>query len=783
MRRFLVALSSCAVLILAGCADRSTTAPDTRMSPRFNLDPNAIACTSISFTEITGLIETVFGAGSPDANSALGKWNSIQQKKTAGDLASVVTKTWDLIDFIVTKQKQNKLPVNSASERLGRALFCFAGINATLPQTANAWVVFPGVARTLVTDDGHAGLQLTSTSVEAPSLISIVPSADSLNTNLDKYPVVYEFSKYPSNTFASEITAAVCGAIVLGTPDSVLDSLVLGHNKGGTGFELLNRVPIDFLSCGNLIAGGTPQSLGNRLLAMLLPKLLYAAGPGASGIGGTLLEFSRIGPVDPRIIVTPNAAGTSAPIGSLVLTPPAVTLSTPNLKKLSDITVGYAVTSGGGSMTPAATLTNALGVAASTEWRLGVAVGPNSATATPAIGGSVAVPGVIFSPAMVTFTAQATGATGIEIIGGPLATTTYTAGATLPSATIRVIGEGNRTVEGYSGAVTVTAAQGGPLFGAATPFPTLAGQGTITGLSIRQAGATQQLQFAAGSLTANTGVFSIGAAAAHTLVINAGDNQTAPAGTVLGVTTGTVMPSVRVTDMYGNLVNSAPVYFTATSLATVTQTTIASGIATNSWTLQAGPNELLASLNSDPTLNEDRFKILKAIGTTTSVGIVSCLPGNQKDPIGSYAVRVDGVNRRVTDAAFYLSITGSANALTPYDMVVTAKVFSSGVLTNTVSSNVSRVFLRGSASEQKEANFFFPGGFASGNNAKIVFTIAPSSTQSVSGTIAFNAGTCAPGNTRCVASNNPCRAVNEVLINTPLGTVFRQSPAVKLLGF
>lgn len=299
------------------------------MSPRFNLDPNAIACESISYTEITGLIDAVFGAGSPDANSALGKWNSIQQKKTAGDLASVVTKTWDLIDFIVTKQ--NTLPVNSASERLGRALFCFAGINATLPQTTNAWVVYPGLPRTFVTDDGHAGVRLTSTSVEAPSLISIVPSVDSLNTNLDKYPVVYEFSKYPSNSFASEIIAAVCGAIVLGTPDSVLDHLVLGHNKGGTGFELLDRVPIDFLSCGDLIAGGTPQSLGNRLLAMLLPKLLYAAGPGASGIGGTLLEFSPIGPVDPRSNVTPNCRAVyevlpSNPLGTPYRLSPTVKL-------------------------------------------------------------------------------------------------------------------------------------------------------------------------------------------------------------------------------------------------------------------------------------------------------------------------------------------------------------------------------------------------------------------------------------------------------------------------
>lgn len=693
-----------------------------------------------------------------------------------------MTKTWDLIDFIVTKQ--NKLPVNSASERLGRALFCFAGINATLPQTANAWVVYPGLPRTLVTDDGHAGVRLTSTSVEAPSLISIVPSAVSLNTNLDKYPVVYEFSKYPSNSFASEIIAAVCGAIVLGTPDSVLDHLVLGHNKGGTGFELLDRVPIDFLSCGDLIAGGTPQSLGNQLLAMLLPKLLYAAGPGASGIGGTLLEFSPIGPVDPRSNVTPVPnVSTSSPIGTNVLAPPAVTLSTPGNQLLSGISVAFAVTSGGGTLTPATSSTDANGVAASTAWRLGVVVGTNSATATPAIGGSVAVPGVIFSPTMVTFTAQATSATGIEILGGPLATTTYTAGATLPSATIRVIGEGNRTVEGYTGAITVSALQGGPLFGAATPFPTLAGQVTITGLSIQKAGAENQLQFAAGSLTASTGVFSIGAEAADTLVINAGNNQIKPAGTVLGVAAGTVMPSVRVSDKYGNLVTGATVYFTATSLATVTQATIASGIATNSWTLQAGPNEMLASLDSPAAANDARFKVFTAIGTTTSTNIVSCALGNQKDPIGSYFVRVDGTQKKVTDAAFYLSITGSASSPTPYNMRVTATVYGGpNTLPVTHTSSNTRVILRGNASEQKEANFNFgPAGFTSNNNSKIVFSIAPAPGQSVSGTIKINAGTCAPG-TKCTVTPD-CKAVNEVLPSNPLGTPYRLSPAVKLLGF
>lgn len=786
MRRILVALSSCAIVLLAACSDRGTTAPDARVTPRFTLDPNAIPCEDISVSEIAGLIEAVFGAGSPDANAALGKWSNIQKQKTDGNLALVVEKTWDLIDFIVTKQKQNKLPANEDSERLGRALFCFAGIDATLPQTVNAWVVYPtDLTRTLITDDGHAGVRLSGENVDATSLISIVPAADSLNTNLDKYPVVYEFSKYPSNTFTSEVIAAVCGSIDVNTPDSVLDHLVLGHNLGGTGFELLDKVSIDFLRCGDLVASRAPTSLGGRLLAMLLPKMLYALGPGASGIGGTLLEFSPIGPVDPRVNVTPNAAGTSAPIGSLVIPSPAVTMSTPNGTLLSNIPVDFAVTSGGGSIAPAVASSNTAGVASSTDWRLGNTTGSNSATATPTTGGGDAVDGVVFVPTVRAFTATATGPTGVEISGGPIAGTTYAAGSALPLATVRVIGENNRTVEGYTGAIAASAVQGGPLFGTMNRMA-VAGVATFSDLSIQKAGATQQLRFTAGTLFANTGVFAIGAASAASLTINGGNNQSALIGTVLGVAAGTVAPSVIVKDAYGNLVAGQAVYFSpSNNSATVTplvNPSSAAGIASATWQLQSGVNEMLASLDATPTLDESRFKIFTATGTTTSTPIVSCAVGNQKDPISQYVVRVDGSNKTVTDAKFYFSITGSANALTPYSLRVDARVYDRyGVQIGGVkSSQVSQVYLRGNNSEQKEANFYFSNAVTSGNNTKIVFTIVP--TQVVSGTISFNTGNCSPGNTRCTVTNE-CRAVNETPIATPLGPVYRLSPAVKLQGY
>ncbi len=786
MRRYLAAACRMlTVVLLTACADRGTTSPDIRVSPRFNLDPNTIACEDVPYTEITDLINTVFGAGSPDANAALGKWNNIQKQKTDGNPALVVAKTWDLIEFIVTKQKQGKLPVNDASQRLGRALFCFAGIDATLPQTSNAWVVYTSDAvRTLVTNDGHAGIQLTGGKVEATSLIAIVPSVDTLNTNLDKYPVVYEFTKYPSNTFTSEVLAAVCGAIDANTPDAVLDELVLGHNVDSTGFELLSKVPIDFLNCGDVVAGGASQSLGDRLLAMLLPNMLYAAGPGASGIGGTLLEFSPVGPVDPRIIVTPNAAGASAPIGSLVLPTPTVTLNTPNGTLLSDIPVHFAST-GGGSIAPTSTPSSSTGVAASTTWRLGTTIGSNSASATPTTGGGDAVSGVVFVPTTHTFTATATGPTGVEINGGPVAGSTYTAGSTLPTATIRVVGENNRTVEGYTGAIVASAWQGGPLFGTMNAN-VVAGIASFSDLSIRKADATQQLRFTTNALFANTDVFAIGAATASSLTMNGGNNQSALVGTVLGVAAGTMAPSVMVTDAYGNVVTGQSVFFSpSNNSATVSglqNPTAATGIATATWQLQAGTNEMVASLDETPSLDLSRFTVFTASGTTTSAPIVSCAVGNQKDPINQYVVRVDGSNKSVTDATFYFSVTGSANALTPYSLRVDARVYDRfGVMIGSVkSSRVSQVYLRGNNSEQKEANFNFSSAVASGNNTKIVFTIVP--TQTVSGTISFNAGNCSPGNKKC-AVTNACKAVNESPIATPMGSVYRVSPAVKLSGF
>ena len=106
LRNSFLTISACAVVVLSACSDQGATVPDTRATPRFTTDPSSVPCTDPA--QIDSLIIAYFGAGSPDANSALGKWDNIQKQKAAGNTADVTTKTWSLVDFLITKQQQNK---------------------------------------------------------------------------------------------------------------------------------------------------------------------------------------------------------------------------------------------------------------------------------------------------------------------------------------------------------------------------------------------------------------------------------------------------------------------------------------------------------------------------------------------------------------------------------------------------------------------------------------------------------------------------------------------------
>ena len=103
--------------------------------------------------------------------------------------------------------------------------------------------------------------------------------------------------------------------------------------------------------------------------------------------------------------MAPNAGdGQSASLGAAVSTAPSVIVKDAKNDPIAGVTVAFAVATGGGSVTGASAVTNASGIATVGSWKLGVAAGVNTLTATSA--------GLTGSP--VTFTA--TGTPGILLV-------------------------------------------------------------------------------------------------------------------------------------------------------------------------------------------------------------------------------------------------------------------------------------------------------------------------------------------------------------------------------
>jgi adhesin/invasin len=319
------------------------------------------------------------------------------------------------------------------------------------------------------------------------------------------------------------------------------------------------------------------------------------AGPNeltATVTGVPAFVFSATGTADLAATIAINAGDNqSAPAATDVPVPPSVLLTDANGNPVPSATVVFAVASGGGSVTNGTTQTDASGVATVGSWTLGNGLGANTLEASTG------------SLTPVTFTATAT--------QGPAAIVSIDAGDG-QSATVG-------TAVATAPRVLVTDLGGNPVSGEAVTFAVASGGGSLTGGSTTTNGAglasvgswTLGLTAGANTLTATvsgltpvtfTATGTAGAPA--TMVLNAGDGQTATAGTAVAID-----PSVLVEDANGNPVPGASVTFTPTSgggsVTGSPATTNASGIATvGSWILGGTPgaNTLDATLAALPAV-------------------------------------------------------------------------------------------------------------------------------------------------------------------------------------
>jgi hypothetical protein len=461
MRRSMASLAAlcAAAILLASCSDvsRRVADPTSPIRPGAGQLSTAPAC--VSLNNLVSMVNTVFGAGSPDANSALGKLDNLDKQLQKGNVAGAQDQARNLVSFIQLKAQQGGLPGTHAQiQALINGILCYAGL---LPDT---FLIFPDdPARILLHSSGRSGISLQANTVAVPTLITITSLPDTtppLVTRLDQYPGFISISQ--SSPLTKPAVVGICPASTV--PLEVLGRLRLGH-QASAGFEITPEADGGFLDCSTSTAQSRVSGWVQRLASLFLPKPAYAKTMFGGGVAGLVSEFSPFAPVDPELFFGGGVSGTvtefnkrpadstgsrlpKMPAGpSLSLTPgarvntvvnavctqidaivgtpvetecrPVVTLKTFQGTLLQNVPVGWVIGQGGGVVAPeatpahtcgtfgssASTTTNASG-SATVCWTLGATPGANTVISTPTAGGD-APAGVTFSPASLTFTAVA----------------------------------------------------------------------------------------------------------------------------------------------------------------------------------------------------------------------------------------------------------------------------------------------------------------------------------------------------------------------------------------
>jgi adhesin/invasin len=329
--------------------------------------------------------------------------------------------------------------------------------------------------------------------------------------------------------------------------------------------------------------------------------------------------------------------GQTAVAGTAVATAPSVKVRDANGNPVSGASVNFFVGTGGGSITGAAATTNASGIATLGSWTLGNTAGPNTLTA-----GAVGVTG------SVTFSATGVAGAAANIAIANAASNGQSAQAgnavAIPPSVKITDSRGN----GVAGiAVVFAVAAGGGSVAGANATTDASGIATVGSWTLGPAAGANTLTATSAGLSGSPVTFNATgtAGSAGALTIVAGNGQTAVAGSDVPTA-----PSVKVTDVNGNIVAGAAVVFTVTggggSLTGGTAISNASGIATlGSWKLGvvAGNNTLTATSGSLTPV------IFTATGTAGPAALIAINGGNNQNATAGTIVAI-APSVKVTDA-------------------------------------------------------------------------------------------------------------------------------------
>ncbi len=289
--------------IITACSDSGRIAGPNRSQAIRGAKLNVMgACTTMD--NLVGLVTPLFGAGTPNINSVLGKLDNLEKKVVAGDLAGAQAQANNIVRYVRDKAAQGQLLGTQAQvTAFISGVLCYAGLS---PDT---FLILPSDAPQVRTSgEGTSGVSLEGNTVNEPTLLTLTtldPNGPSpLITLLDQYP------SYVSITTSSAITKA---AVVAVCPQGAIDldvqgRLRLGHQAAG-GFEITPPEDASFLTCEVQTASVLPAWVKN-LATLFVPKPLYAAVFGG-GVGGSVTEFSPFGAVDPELSFAGGGVGGS----------------------------------------------------------------------------------------------------------------------------------------------------------------------------------------------------------------------------------------------------------------------------------------------------------------------------------------------------------------------------------------------------------------------------------------------------------------------------------------
>ena len=255
------------------------------------------------------------------------------------------------------------------------------------------------------------------------------------------------------------------------------------------------------------------------------------------------------------------------------------------------VSVTFTVTGGSGTLSGATRTTDAEGIATVGGWTLGTAAGANGVRASVTDGSLVRTQ---------DFTATGTPGAAARAVFASSPAATVSAGATLGNVQVDLADQfGNVTGTGTNEiTISLGANPGGSTLGGTTSTAAVNGRATFANLTLNKVGANYRLSATGTGLqAASSQFFAITPASAAALAKSAGDGQDAIANDAVAV-----LPSVQVTDAFGNPVTGASVTFAVASgggrVGGAVRQTNASGIATvGGWSLgSTGANTMTASV-------------------------------------------------------------------------------------------------------------------------------------------------------------------------------------------